>query len=317
MPDRIQILIEIALQEDIDPRSVTSLHSAEKLPRWGFGGESGFSPEFEPKHPALPVRGGLGVGDITSDALFDETIEKTGEIVAKQGGVVVAGLDVARRVFTTVDHHLDWKTLAEDGTVVSKGQKVARVSGRYKSLLRAERTALNFLQHLSGVATLTRAFVDRVKDTKAKILDTRKTIPGLRALEKYAVKTGGGVNHRIGLYDRYLIKDNHLMGISISEAVKKAKVHNVDKVPIELEIQSLKQIDEAVSSGANVLMMDNFSIGDLKKAVDQVAGRVKIEASGGITLDNVADYAKTGVDFISVGALTHSAPAADFSLEIS
>jgi nicotinate-nucleotide pyrophosphorylase (carboxylating) len=258
----------------------------------------------------------LGSGDVTSDALFgDERIEKTGEIVAKQD-LVIAGLEVARRVFLTVDHHLAWECYFEDGARVPKGAKVARISGRFKSLLRAERTALNFLQHLSGVATLTAQFIEKVKGTKARILDTRKTLPGFRALEKMAVRAGGGTNHRLGLYDRYLIKDNHLMGTSITEAVKKAKAQNANHVPIEVEIQRLDQIDEGLTSGADVLMMDNFSVPDLKKAVAKVAGRVKVEASGGIDLDNVAAYAATGVDFISVGALTHSAEAVDLSLEI-
>lgn len=275
MPDRIQMLIEIALQEDI------------------------------------------GTGDITSDALFgDESIEKSGEIVAKQD-LVIAGLEIARRVFLTVDHHLAWERYFEDGARVPKGAKVAKVSGRFKSLLRAERTALNFLQHLSGVATLTAQYVEKVKGTKAQILDTRKTLPGFRALEKMAVRAGGGKNHRLGLYDRYLIKDNHLMGVSISEAVLKAKEHNVNGVAIEVEVQRLDQIEEAVTSGADVIMMDNFSVADLKKAVEKVAGRAKVEASGGINLDNIAAYAATGVDFISVGALTHSAKAVDLSLEIS
>lgn len=274
MPDRIQMLIEIALQEDI------------------------------------------GAGDITSEALFGgESLEKTGDIVAKQD-LVVAGLEIARRVFLTVDHHLVWERFFEDGARVSKGGVVARVSGRFKSLLRAERTALNFLQHLSGVATLTAQYVEKVKGTKAKILDTRKTLPGFRALEKMAVRAGGGVNHRQGLYDRYLIKDNHLMGVSIGEAVAKAKAHNIEGKLIEVEVQSLDQIPETIRAGADVIMMDNFSVADLKEAVKAVAGRAQIEASGGIHLDNVADYAATGVDFVSVGALTHSAKAADLSLEI-
>lgn len=274
MPDRIQILIDIALQEDI------------------------------------------GTGDITSDALFgDALVEKVGEVVAKQD-LVVAGLEIARRVFLTVDPHLKWERFVEDGSAVRKGDKVARVSGHFKSLLRAERTALNFLQHLSGVATLTAQFVEKIKGTKAQILDTRKTLPGFRAMEKMAVRAGGGKNHRLGLYDRFLIKDNHLMGISIAEAVKRAKAVNVNKVPIEVEIQRLDQIDEALASGADVLMMDNFSVPDLKRAVAQVNGRAKVESSGGITFENVLDYAKTGVDFISIGALTHSARAVDLSLEV-
>lgn len=274
MPDQIQMLIEIALQEDI------------------------------------------GSGDITTDALFGtEVITKKGMILAKQD-LVIAGLEIAKRVFLTVDHHLLWERYFEDGAEVKKGQPVAQITGRFDSLLRAERVALNFLQHLSGVATLTRRFVEKVKKYPVQILDTRKTTPGMRAMEKHAVRAGGGKNHRIGLYDRFLIKDNHLKGVSIREAVVRAKGKNVNRVPIEVEIESPDQIDEAVASGADVFMMDNFSAKDLKRAVQKVAGKAKVEASGGITLENVVDYAKTGVDFISIGALTHSAPAADLSLEI-
>ena len=274
MPDQIQMLIEIALQEDV------------------------------------------GSGHITSDELFGEqVIVKTGIILAKQN-LVIAGLEIAKRVFLTVDHHLNWQRYFEDGALVKKGQKVAEIQGRIDSLLKAERVALNFLQHLSGIATFTRKFVEQVKKYPVQILDTRKTTPGMRALEKHAVRMGGGKNHRIGLYDRFLIKDNHLEGISITEAIARAKAKNVNKVSIELEIDSIDQVEEAITAGAGILLLDNFLPKDLKKAVKQAEGRVKTEASGGITLDNVVDYAKTGVAFISIGALTHSAPAADLSLEI-
>ncbi len=279
MPDRIQMLIELALQEDI------------------------------------------GTGDITTDAVLeDEAVEASGTILAKQD-LVLSGLEIAKRVFLTVDPHLIWERYCEDGTCVPKGTVVVKVSGRFKSLLRAERTALNFLQHLSGIATHTRRFVDQVEKktpgAKARILDTRKTTPGMRALEKHAVRMGGGHNHRLGLYDRFLIKDNHLARVPLAEAIRRARTHNSNKVPIETEIQSLDQIEEAIAAGADILLMDNFSVKELKKAVARVAGRVRVEASGGVTLETVADYAKTGVDFISIGALTHSAPAADLSLEIS
>lgn len=277
MPDRIQMLIEIALQEDI------------------------------------------GTGDITTGALFeDRPIEKAGVILVKQE-LVIAGLEIAKRVFLTVDRHLEWQRFYEDGQVVSQGTKIAQVSGRLSSLLKAERTALNFLQHLCGIATLTRSFVEKVKKYPVQILDTRKTTPGMRALEKHAVRMGGGKNHRLGLFDRFLIKENHLKGVSITEAVGRAKENNVNKVPIEIEIESMDQIEEAIQSGADVLLIDNFSPKDLKKAVHLVRNQpapVKIEASGGIHLGNVVDYAKTGVDFISIGALTHSAPAANLSLEV-
>lgn len=274
MPDQIQMLIEIALQEDI------------------------------------------GTGDITTEALFGgQAIEKSGVILAKQD-LVIAGLEIAKRVFLAVDHHLNWKRYFEEGVLVKKGQKVAEVQGRYDSILKGERVALNFLQHLSGIATLTRQFVDKIKKYPVQILDTRKTTPGLRALEKHAVRVGGGKNHRLGLYDRFLIKDNHLQGISIQEAIVRAKRKNVNKVPIEIEVDSISQIEEAIQAGADIILLDNLSPRDLKKAVLQVNHRVKLEASGGITLENVVDYAKTGVDFISIGALTHSAPAVDLSLEM-
>ena len=277
MPDRIQMLIEIALQEDI------------------------------------------GTGDITTAALFgDDPLavpQKTAVIVAKED-LVLAGLEIVRRVFDTVDHHLGWERFCEDGQVIPRGGKIARISGRLDSLLKAERTALNFLQHLSGIATLTRQFVDKVKKYPVQILDTRKTTPGMRALEKHAVRAGGGKNHRLGLYDRFLIKDNHLMGVSITEAIRRAKTQNPNKVPIEIEIDSADQIEEAIAAGATIILMDNFSPKDLKKAVEKVAKRAKVEASGGITLDHVVDYAKMGVDFISIGALTHSARSVDVSLEI-
>ena len=275
MPDQIQMLLEIALQEDI------------------------------------------GTGDITTEALWGgEAVEKTGVILAKQD-LIVAGMEIARRVFLTVDHHLQWQRYFEDGAAVKKGQKVAEVAGRFDSILKGERVALNFLQHLSGIATLTSQFVEKVNRYPVQILDTRKTTPGMRALEKHAVRAGGGKNHRLGLYDRFLIKDNHLKGISIREAIKRARSRNLNKVPIEIEIQSVNQLEEAITAGADVLLLDNFSPKELKKAVNQVKGRAKLEASGGITLENVVDFAKTGVDFLSIGALTHSAPAADVSLEIA
>ncbi|MBI2083439.1 MAG: carboxylating nicotinate-nucleotide diphosphorylase [Deltaproteobacteria bacterium] len=281
MPDQIQMLIEIALQEDI------------------------------------------GTGDITTEAIFgQEPIEKTAVILAKQD-LVIAGLEIARRVFLTVDHHLAWQRYFEDGAFVKKGQKVAEIKGRLTSLLKGERVALNFLQHLSGIATLTHQFVEKVKKIPVQILDTRKTTPGMRALEKHAVRMGGGKNHRLGLYDRFLIKDNHLQAVSISEAIRKAKEKNPNKVPIEIEIQSEGQIEEAIAAGADILLLDNFSPKELRKIVQTVRRHVRatsrsplLEASGGITLENVMDYAKTGVDSISIGALTHSARAVDFSLEI-
>ncbi len=272
--DRVQTLIDIALEEDI------------------------------------------GTGDITTRALFGErAIEKKGVILARQD-LVIAGLEIAKRVFLTVDPDLKWERYVEEGASLKAGTKVAMIHGRYVSLLKAERTALNFLQHLSGVATLTRRFVDRVQNFSVTILDTRKTLPGYRALEKHAVRAGGGKNHRLGLYDRFLIKDNHLMGSTMIEAVQKCRENNPHKVAIEVEVDSLDQIDEALEARADIILMDNFSSKELQRAVEKVAKRAKVEASGGINLENVVAYAKTGVDFISIGALTHSAPAVDLALDI-
>ena len=281
MHDRIQPLIEIALREDI------------------------------------------GTGDITTEALLGgAVVEKTGVIVARQD-LVLAGMEIARRVFVTVDAGLKWTRYFEDEAVVKKGQKVVEITGRLDSILKGERVALNFLQHLSGIATFTHRFVDKVRKYPVQILDTRKTTPGMRALEKHAVRMGGGKNHRLGLYDRFLIKDNHLKGVSIGEAVQRAKARNVNKVPIEIEVDSPDQIEEAIAAGADILLLDNFSpreLGKMVKIIRKAGVRhvepLRIEASGGVTLENVVDYAKTGVDFISIGALTHSAPAVDFSLEI-
>ncbi|MBI2068176.1 MAG: carboxylating nicotinate-nucleotide diphosphorylase [Deltaproteobacteria bacterium] len=271
----------------------------------------------------LALREDIGTGDITTEALFgNQTAEKTALIFAKQD-LVVAGLEIARRVFLKVDSRLVWQRYFEEGALVQEGQKIAEVRGNVVSLLKGERVVLNFLQHLSGVATLTRRFVDRVKKYPVQILDTRKTTPGLRALEKHAVRAGGGKNHRLGLYDRFLIKDNHLENISITEAVQRAKAQNRNRVVIEVEIGHFSerkledQIEEAIAAGADLLLLDNLSPRELKKIVSQVHGRVRLEASGGITIDHLEDYAKTGVDFISIGFLTHSAPAVDISMQIS
>ena len=267
----------------------------------------------------LALEEDIGSGDITSEALCGKSEvgsrKESGVFLAKQD-LIVSGLEVARRTLWTVDDKIQWKALARDGQRVVSGTKMVEVAGELSSLLQAERTALNFLQHLSGIATFTNMFVKKIEGYPAQILDTRKTLPGFRSLEKKAVLDGGGKNHRLGLYDRYLIKDNHLAGMSITQALSLVREHNKQAFVVELEVQSLAQIEEALSGGADILLLDNFSSEDLKKAVAQIAGRAKSEASGGINLSNIVDYAKTGVDFISIGALTHSAPAADISLEI-
>ncbi len=262
----------------------------------------------------------LGSGDVTTEALVSSEFEGKASILVKGDGVL-AGIDVAKEVFRQVDSSLHFKALVKDGAKVRKGDVVAAVAGKMASILKAERTAINFLQHLSGIATETARYVDAVSGTKAIILDTRKTIPGLRLLEKYAVRAGGGRNHRLNLGDGVLIKDNHLavlrsFGVGLGEAVKEARKRAPRSMKVEVEVESVKQAREALSAGADMILLDNMNVKDMSRAVKLVHGRAVLEASGGITLDNVRSVAESGVDLISVGALTHSAKALDISLEV-
>lgn len=265
----------------------------------------------------------IGAGDVTTQAVIPEGTEARGKMVVREEGIT-AGLEVAQLVFKLVDEKINFSALVSDGTKVKKGQEVAEVKGPARGILMGERVALNFLQRLSGVATLTSKFVERVKDHPLKIMDTRKTTPNLRALEKYAVRVGGGDNHRMGLYDAVLIKDNHLTVTGgIKEAVSRARQNIKKGTKIEVETSNLENVKESLESGANTILLDNMEIGTLEKAVNLVKGwnkehntKIETEASGGVTLDNVVQIAKTGVDVISIGALTHSAPALDISLEI-
>lgn len=263
----------------------------------------------------------VGAGDVTTLALVPAEEEAEAEIVAKED-CVVAGLAVAEAAFAHLDTRVKFDARVEDGEEVQAGSLLAVVSGPAAAILMGERTALNFLQHLSGIATLTKRFVDAVKDTGATILDTRKTTPGLRHLEKYAVGMGGGVNHRMGLFDRILIKDNHLRiqerfsADAIARAVAVAREKNPG-APVEVEAENLDAVEAAVGAGADCILLDNMTPGELREAVELIAGRAATEASGGITLDNVREAAQTGVQFISIGALTHSARAVDVSLEIA
>jgi len=258
----------------------------------------------------------IGTGDITSNLVIDSDARGKGIIRAKSD-LVLAGIETARRTFLAADADIRFDALSSDGERLSSGAAIANVEGRLRSMLAAERTALNFLQRASGIATLTARYVEKVRGTKAKILDTRKTAPGLRALDKAAVRAGGGVNHRTGLFDEILIKDNHIAAAGgVGEAVGRAKTDKPDSVKIEVEVGNLEELDEAVEAGVDIVMLDNMDIDDIAKAVERVAGRIKIEASGNVTLESVADIARAGVDFISVGALTHSAPAADISMYI-
>jgi nicotinate-nucleotide pyrophosphorylase (carboxylating) len=258
----------------------------------------------------------IGKGDLTSESTIDESLLAKGLVVSKEDGVI-AGLQIAKAVFCQLDPKLVFESSFEDGNKVMGGEEVATLKGRAKSILCGERTALNFLQRFSGIATLTSKYVEKIKDTGVGILDTRKTTPGLRALEKYAVKMGGGENHRMGLYDMILIKENHIKAVGrVSKAIGKAKAkYPNDK--IEVETKNLEEVKEAVNSGVDWIMLDNMSIDETKKAVKVIRSskrEIKIEASGRIDLNNVREVALTGVNFISVGALTHSAPALDFSL---
>ena len=258
--------------------------------------------------------------DLTTEALIPVNLKGKASILVKRDGVL-AGLNVAKEVFRQVDASLRFKALVKDGASVRKGLVVATIDGKVASILRAERTALNFLQHLSGVATETARYVEAVSGTKAVITDTRKTVPGLRTLEKYAVRMGGGQNHRMNLAHGVLIKDNHLValrsrGVGLKEAVKKARKHAPRAMRVEVEVESVKQAQAALSAGADIIMLDNMKLEDMQKAVKLVKGKALLEASGGITLDNVRSVAETGVDYISIGALTHSAKALDISLEV-
>lgn len=262
----------------------------------------------------------IGLGDLTSDAIVPEESIGMGEFLCKQVGVV-AGMDIASSVFQYCDQSLTLTPAVAEGSAVREGQVIATVDGNARSILRGERTALNFLQRMSGIASLTRQFVDAIAGTHARITDTRKTAPGLRVLDKRAVQLGGGVNHRFGLDDMVLIKDNHIVAAGgIHAAVECCRAHlkaeGLD-VPIEVETKNLAEVGETLRcNGVKRIMLDNFTESEMRKAVDIIAHRVEVEASGGITLQNVRGVAETGVDFISVGALTHSSKALDISLEL-
>jgi nicotinate-nucleotide pyrophosphorylase (carboxylating) len=252
----------------------------------------------------------VGDGDLTSLAVIDEDATCAARLLVKEPGVI-CGLAVAADIFDRLGASVE--PLAADGDRVEPGE-VALVEGPARGVLTGERLALNVLGRLSGIATLTRRYVDAVAGTGAVVLDTRKTTPGLRALEKYAVACGGGQNHRVGLYDGVLIKDNHLRLVpSLPDAVARAKETGV---PVEVECDTLAQVREALEAGADSILLDNMSVEELREAVRLAGGRVRLEASGGVTLETIRAIAETGVDFISVGALTHSARALDFSLEV-
>ncbi len=254
-------------------------------------------------------------GDVTSESLFPPKLQCRAILLAKQDGVL-AGLDVAARVFRMVNSRTSFNRLARDGDAFRAGDILAEIEGLAMALLKAERTALNFVQRLSGIATATRRYADAVAGTKTKILDTRKTTPGLRVLEKYAVRMGGGVNHRMGLSDMVLIKDNHLLlAPGVAAAVSAARRRFGRRMKIEVEATNFAQAREALESGADRIMLDNMTIPAMKRIVDWVGGRIPIEVSGGVDLVKLKKIAALGVDFVSIGRLTHSPGAVDMSLE--
>ncbi len=256
----------------------------------------------------------IGPGDATTNSIVPAEATMRGQIIAKQDGVI-AGLDVAQAVYQMVDEQVDFRAQVDEGARVTNRQVLALVSGRTRSLLTAERTALNFLGRISGIATLTRSFVDAVAGTKAIILDTRKTAPGLRLVDKLAVRRGGGQNHRIGLYDMVLIKDNHIdYAGSITLAVQRARI-GAAGLEIEVEARTLDDVREALTVGVDRILLDNMTPEMMAEAVRLTAGRAKLEASGNVTLETVRRIAETGVDYISVGALTHSVKGLDMSFK--
>jgi len=261
----------------------------------------------------------IQTGDVTTQAVIPDSVFGKGKFLVKADGVI-AGLSVAKNVFEMNDDKIDFNVLIPDGEKVKSGDIVAEVEGKASSILTAERTALNFLQRMSGIATLTNNFVEKIKHTKAKILDTRKTVPQLRLLDKEAVRLGGGKNHRIGLFDMFLIKDNHIeIAGSITNAVNACRNFQKKKnsiLKIEVETKNLDEVKEAFACNVDIIMLDNFKTEMIKKAVTLINGKCLVEVSGNINLNNVKEVAETGVDFISVGALTHSVKALDISLEV-
>jgi nicotinate-nucleotide pyrophosphorylase (carboxylating) len=258
----------------------------------------------------------IGSGDVTTAATIPADAHAEAVMLAKQH-LVLAGLDVSREVFLYLDPGIEFTAYAKDGDVIHAGMEIARLSGNTRTLLVGERVALNLLQHMSGIATLTAAFVEKIKGLNAEVLDTRKTLPGLRQLEKYAVRMGGGRNHRFGLYDGVLIKDNHIKAAGgIAQAITRVRTTAHHLLKIEVETKTLAEVREALAEKADIIMLDNMTIDMIREAVRLIDQQALVEASGNVTLETVWHIAETGVDLISSGSLTHSAPAADISMKI-
>lgn len=269
---------------------------------------------------SLALAEDIGKGDITSLATVRKNQKAIGKFLVKENGVI-AGLKIAKQVMKAVDGKIRFNMLIEDGSKVNRGDIVAEVFGNARTILTAERTALNFLQRMSGIATASSIYAEAISHTKAKVIDTRKTAPGLRLLDKMAVKLGGCFNHRIGLFDMFLIKDNHIeIAGSITKAVDSCRrfmKNKKKKFLIEVETKNLTEVEEAIANKVDVIMLDNFKVEEMIEAVKLINGRCKVEASGGVNLSNIKAIAETGVDYISVGGLTHSVKALDISLEIT
>ena len=267
----------------------------------------------------LALEEDIGIEDITTKAVIPASVSARGKFVIKADGII-SGLEVAERVFKVIDDRIVFNIITDDGTIVKTDSIAAEVEGSASSILKSERVALNFLQRMSGISTLTNEFLQKIKHTGAQILDTRKTVPGLRLLDKEAVRLGGGKNHRIGLFDLFLVKDNHIeIAGSINEAVKRCRDYQRktnSAFKIEVETKNLVEVKEALECKIDVIMLDNFTTGLMKQAVQLIKGKCLVEASGNINLQNVKEVAETGIDYISVGALTHSVKALDISLEL-
>ncbi|MGE5449109.1 MAG: carboxylating nicotinate-nucleotide diphosphorylase [Bacteroidales bacterium] len=264
----------------------------------------------------LALHDDVGTGDITTDNIIPAETRRKAKMVAKANGVV-AGLPIAEMVFRKLDPNLAWNPKVEEGEKIKKGEVLVEFEGSYRALLTGERTALNFLQRLSGIATMSNKYAEAVKEFKTEILDTRKTLPGFNKLDKYAVKTGGGTNHRHGLHDMAMIKDNHIeVAGGITAAVNAIRSKIEPGIKIEVETTTLEQVQEALDAKADIIMLDNMDTETMRKGVELIAGRAKVEASGNMTLERLREVAATGVDYISIGALTHSVNALDISQRI-
>jgi len=262
------------------------------------------------------LREDIGSGDITTNSIIPIDLQSTATMTAKSTGII-AGISVAEYIFKILDPNITFKTFVQDGQSVNKGELILEITGSYRTLLTGERLALNFMQRMSGIATMTHNCVNELVGTKAQILDTRKTAPGLRLLDKYAVLMGGGTNHRIGLYDMVLLKDNHIkIAGGITNAIAQVKKHTIKSLKIEVETTTIEQVQEALAQGADIIMLDNMSTQMMTQCVKLIGDHAKIEASGNMTIERLKEVAETGVDFISIGALTHSVIAFDISMNI-